>query len=61
LQDIAEKSGVSIHTVRQHKREGLLDPSDLADVSRYISGWRAIKKEQVSHQTHHTDAFGDPV
>lgn len=36
LQDIADASGVSIHTVRDHKAQGFLDPDNLASVSQYI-------------------------
>ena len=46
LADIAEASGVSIHTVRDHKQQDLLHPDSLADVARYIAGWRAIKAAQ---------------
>lgn len=44
MNDVAVAVDESIHTVRDHKRRGVFDPSDLLSVSRYVCGV-VLKKE----------------
>ena len=39
IESISAATGVSVHTVRQDARKGLLKPDDLAAVSEYVA-WR---------------------
>jgi len=63
LEDIAEHSGVSIHTVRDHKAKGFLQPADLSNVARYIVGHRFARPPGVTGRKGavETDAWGNPV
>jgi len=61
MQDIADASGVSLHTVRDHRQQGLLNIQDLADVARYIAGYRAINfAKDRPLNTNDVDIWGNP-
>ena len=47
MQDIADAVGKSIHTIRQDKRLGKLNPGDLRSLSNYVvfSGTKPIKQK----------------
>ena len=42
VKNIAEASCNSVHTVRDHIRDGILDMTDLASIAAYITHWRCI-------------------
>ena len=42
LQEIADAAGLSIHTVRYHRRTGLLSPEDFVNVCSYVVSKRLI-------------------
>lgn len=60
LNDIAVCSGVSVHTVRDHVSQGLLDPNNLIAVSEYIAGNRSLRRVKDGEYDG-VDIWGNPV
>jgi len=44
LQDIADASRRSIHSVRDDRAASVFDPNDLESVAEYVQGYRTIAK-----------------
>jgi len=58
LAEIAEASGVSVHTVRDHRLQGHFDPGNLESVARYITAYRAVNN--MKSVVDDVDEFGEP-
>jgi len=58
LEDIANDCGLSIHTVREHKRKGWLVPGDRKNLARYIHGHQMRMRQKKGIIS--TDEFGEP-
>ena len=44
MEEIAEATGLSVHVVRRHRREGKLDMDDGLSVARYVVGYGLVKE-----------------
>jgi len=62
LERIAELSGNSIHTVRDHKQSGMLNPDDLLSVTDYIHASRGVNCMRVEKEIFGgVDEYGNPI
>jgi len=62
LKRVAELSGNSIHTVRDHVVQGLLMPDNLLNVLEYIQSSRTFNSLRVTGSVFNdTDAYGNVI
>lgn len=62
LEDIAQYSGNSIHTVRDHKQLGMLKPWDMLNVVEYIQAGRVVNSLRSTGNVFDAeDEYGNPI